>query len=225
MITRLQAAQTILPLTPQVAPAVTTATPKPPKIALQVGDQLTMSATSTRTPLQKHVDFFDRDGNRSITVGETFEGLRALGMGRVTAALGSVFINAGLGMKTGSSWTSPLTVNTNNIAAGKHDSDTDIYDTHGQLNPAKFEAMFTQFDLDNDQELSQAEFTTMRTHNKETTAGGIAAKAEFDLLVKLAGTEKEVAGKTTKTMTKEQLKDFYNGNLFYHLAGEAIPQQ
>ncbi|MEZ0374772.1 MAG: caleosin family protein [Candidatus Sericytochromatia bacterium] len=215
------------PLGPYFQPAPSTqaglAAGAAPEAAKAPQDTASLSSTSSRTPLQRHVDFFDRDGDHQIHVSETYAGLRALGAGLVTSGVGAVFINAGLGVKTGAPWYSPLVVSTDNIAAGKHDSDTDIYDAQGQFHQDKFDAMFAQFDCDQDGALSEAEFKTLRAHNKETTAGGIAAAAEFNLLVKLAGQKQESAGQSTKVITKAQLQDFYNGGLFYHLAGEKAP--
>ncbi|KAG9134496.1 hypothetical protein Leryth_026425 [Lithospermum erythrorhizon] len=52
------------------------------------------------TALQKHVSFFDRNKDGIIYVTETFEGLRALGMGVALASSASVFINTALSQKT-----------------------------------------------------------------------------------------------------------------------------
>lgn len=185
-------------------------------------DSVQMSTDKARTPLQRHVDFFDRNHDHTITLGETFSGLRALGMGHVGAAFGAAFINGGLGSKTGGSLLK-LTVKPDNIAAAKHDSDTDVYDEKGNFSPAKFDEMFAKWDQDKNGSLSGEEFTKMRTHNKESTAGAIGSKAEFGLLVSLAGTPTKVGGKEIKSISREQMQQFYNGSLFYHLAGEKVP--
>src|SRR5262249_4149924 len=125
--------------------------------------------------------------------------------------------------KTGAHWYNPLVVYPDHIAAAKHDSDTDVFDEKGNLNPAKFDEMFAKFDKDQDGVLSEAEFKTMRTHNKESTAGAIGSAAEFNLLLKIAGQKQESGGQSTKVITKAQLQEFYNGSLFYHLAGEKVP--
>ena len=56
------------------------------------------------------------------------------------------------------------------------------------------------------------------------TAGSIGAKAEFGLLVSLAGKPTKIDGKDTKAISKEHMQEFYNGKLFYDLAGEKAPE-
>lgn len=213
-----------LPAQPQpaaAAPAPAAAPPAPSAPAAPT-DDIKLSTGTGRTPLQRHVDFFDRNHDHTITLGETYSGLRALGMGAVGASFGAVFINGGLGSKTGGSL-AKLTVKPDNIAAAKHDSDSDVYDDKGEFNAAKFNEMFAKWDTDKDGALSGEEFTAMRTHNKESTAGAIGSKAEFGLLTSLAGTPVKVGGKEIKTISREQMVQFYNGSLFYHLAGEKVP--
>ncbi|PIQ25853.1 hypothetical protein COW36_22205 [bacterium (Candidatus Blackallbacteria) CG17_big_fil_post_rev_8_21_14_2_50_48_46] len=214
-------------LTPQVqvpaapAPAVVSPAVKaeaPPALAQ---DSVNVSNTS-RTPLQRHVDFFDRNHDRTITLSETYSGLRALGVGRVTSALGAAFINGGLGFRTGETALS-LKVNTDKIAAAKHDSDSDVYDQKGEFNAAKFDELFAKYDLNQDGALSREEFQNFRARNKESTAGGIASKGEFDLLVKIAAEPQKVNGKETHVISKERMQSFYDGRLFYDLAGEKAP--
>ena len=112
----------------------------------RVGDARSNTATPKLSALQKHVMFFDQDGDGKITVGETFDGLRELGFGYTRSSAFAFAINAGLGVATGAPWYSPLTVDIENIAKGKHDSDTDIYDVDGRFNPVKFEQLFALYD-------------------------------------------------------------------------------
>ena len=61
-------------------------------------------ASNKLTALQKHVMFFDQDGDGKITVGETFDGLRELGFGYTRSSAFAFAINAGLGVATGAPW-------------------------------------------------------------------------------------------------------------------------
>ena len=176
-----------------------------------------------RTALQKHVGFFDRNSNGQITLGETYDGLRALGFGRIRSSAFAFAINAGLGRATGASWWSPLTVNVDKIELGKHDSDTDVYDTNGRFNQEKFEAVFTKFDNNQDGALSEDEFVTFFARNRESTVGSFASKAEFGLLMEIAGEEAIVDGRRVNTLSQERLAEFYDGSLFYKVAGEPLP--
>jgi len=169
-----------------------------------------------RTPLQRHVDFFDRNGDGSTTVSETYQGLRALGVGRALSGAAALGINLGLARKTGAAWYS-LTINNNLIHQAKHDSDTDVYDEQGQLSPQKFEEMFKKHDKDQDQALSKAEIDAMIESNKESRIGRIASSGEFGLLLRLAG---EANPQGEKVLTRARLESFYDGSLFYQLANE-----
>lgn len=196
----------------------------------EVGNSLLLSDTfkteskEARTPLQKHVAFFDQDNDGIVHVSETFKGLRDLGLSKSLSAFGAVFINGGLGSKTGEKF-SNFTVNISKIAQAKHDSDTDVFDEKGNFSSTKFEELFDKYDLDKDGALSKEEFLNFRNRNKETTSGGIASKGEFDLLIKVAGTDAKVDNKATKTISKERMLEFYNGNLFYKLAGKEVPSE
>lgn len=176
----------------------------------------TAPARPERTPLQKHVDFFDRDGDHFTTVGETYEGLRALGLGRIASGAAALVINGALSRQTGAPWYS-LTLHNDNIAGAKHDSNSKIYGPNGEFVPAKFEEMWAKNDTNGDKALDSAEIDAMIDRNKESTAGRLASKAEFGLLNFLAGQPGPDGG---KVLTKERMQSFYDGNLFYQVAEE-----
>ena len=100
-------------------------------------------------------------------------------------------------------------------------NDTDVFDEKGNFSAPKFEELFKKYDLDSDGALSKEEFLNFRNRNKESTAGAIGSKGEFDLLVKVAGESKN----ETKVISKERMLDFYNGSLFYKLAGKEVPSE
>lgn len=176
--------------------------------------------TKERTPLQKHVDFFDRNCDGKTTLGETYDGLRSLGLGRVLSGLGATFINAGLARKTGAEWYS-LTIQNDNIAAAKHDSDTDVYDDKGNFVQEKFDQLWATRDTDKNNELTKTEIDAMLEANKESKVGQIASKAEFGLLLRVAGQE-NAAGE--KVLTRERLEQLYDGSLFYRIAADKSAQ-
>jgi peroxygenase len=187
------------------------------------------ASTSGRTALQDHVDFFDRNNDRLITVGETAEGLRALGIGWTRSYALAYPINAGLGRATGASWYSPLTVHSNNIHLGKHRSDTDVYDQNGHFVRANFEKIFRLYDKDSDNALSEDEFGSFFAGYKTDTVGSVASRAEFGLLLEIAGQDKQVSrswwwsSNTERVITRDALQRFYDGTLFYTIAGEPVP--
>lgn len=189
------------------------------KVNLQASSQAAPQE-QTRTPLQKHVDFFDRNSDGLTTVPETYAGLRALGMGVAPAAGASVVINAGLAHKTGAPWYS-LTVHNDQIAASKHDSDTDVYDAQGNFDAGKFEQMWEKNDSNHDGWLSGTEIQGMLDRNAETKAGKVAASAEFKLLNQLAG---QPGPDGTRSLSRERMEKLYDGTLFYQIANERASQ-
>lgn len=179
------------------------------------------NSDNERTALQKHVDFFDRDGDTQITVPETYQGLRALGLDATRSLPAAVVINLGLGKKTEGS---TFVVNSNSIHLGKHPSDTDIYDDNGKFSQAKFDELYEKYDTNQDGNMSKEEFVEFRARNKEDGASAIASKLEFDLLVELGGTHTTVDGEATQVFSKERLKEFYDGSLFPSIEAERTNQ-
>ena len=54
-------------------------------------------------------------------------------------------------------------------------------------------------------------------------AGAVASKGEFTLLMGLAGESHQIDGHTEKVLTRDTMQSFYDGTLFYKLAGEKPP--
>lgn len=164
------------------------------------------------TPLQKHVSFFDYDGDGYITVLEDYRGLRALGIDPVSASAFAFAINAGLGTQT--SGYPSLTINLFEIADGEHGSDTGIYDEEGNLDPVAFDALFDTWDLDGSDGLSPVELTARAVDDAELgdLFGVTASAAEFGLLYAIAAEDGE--------LSRDRMQAFYDGTLFYDLAEE-----
>lgn len=174
---------------------------------------------SKYTTLQRHVDFFDRNSDGKITLGETRQGLEALGLGGAAALGGALFINGGLASST--QHKPSMTIDVANIKAAKHDSDSGVIDAQGNFVPEAFDKMFTQFDTNRSNTLDANELAAMGKAHAQSKRGTLASKAEFGLLLKLAADRTEtVNGKPVKAISRERLASFYRGDLFPQLAAE-----
>jgi peroxygenase len=172
-----------------------------------------------RTALQKHVDFFDTDHDGKITLSNTYRGLRRLGLGAVRSTAFAGVINAALGSLT--SGAPSLTVDAARIHAGKHRSDTGVYDKSGRFSLPRFRRIFTRYDADGDGALDGDELTRLFAENRTDLVGHLGSRAEFGLLLELAGEDRNGA----KVLTRERLGRFYNGSLFYQLAEEVAARR
>ncbi len=172
-----------------------------------------------RTALQKHVDFFDTNHDGKITLSDTYRGLRRLGLGAARSAAFAGVINAALGSST--SGAASLTVDAERIHAGKHQSDTGVYDRNGRLSPARFRQLFVQYDADGDGALDGGELARLFAGNRTDLVGHLGSKAEFGLLLDLAGEDSN----GRKVLTRDRLERFYDGSLFYELAEEVAARR
>ena len=167
--------------------------------------------TSKLTPLQKHVAFFDRNHNGTITVGETYAGCRALGMQRVPAAIVALLINGGMGWGTSQSLLPTLNVSVGRIHRGMHGSDSEVYDADGHFDAHKFNAFFDRYDVDHDGHWSWQEFWQRANAQRDLwdVFGRVASVAEFGLVFLIAGEDGKIS--------RETLRKVYDGSLFYEL--------
>jgi peroxygenase len=170
--------------------------------------------SSSRTALQKHVDFFDTDRDGKITPLETYQGLRRLGLGALRSAVFGGIINAALGSST--SRAPSLTIDANHIEAGMHGSDTGVFDERGFFVQESFDRLFARYDRDGDGALDQEELSRFFKGNRTDLLGHLGSMAEFELLLTLAGEDRE----GRKVLTRQRLGEFYDGSLFYQLADE-----
>jgi len=173
----------------------------------------------SRTALQKHVDFFDTNHDGKITLADTYDGLRRLGLGAARSAAFAGVIHAALGWPT--SGRPSLTVDTERIHAGKHPSDTGVYDRHGRFSATAFRRLFARYDADGDGALDGEELARLMADNRTDLVGHLGSQAEFRLLLDLAGEDRN----GRKVLTRARLERFYNGSLFYQLAEEVAARR
>jgi hypothetical protein len=175
------------------------------------------------TTLQRHVSFFDDDGDRGVGVAECTRGLKALGLPNGLAEVTALVIVAGLSMQTRGSLLA-MNVDVDKVHKGKHDGDTGILNKQGRFDARRFEKTFgacTAVDLNGDKAFTASELTRMISTNRESFAGYVAATAEWRLLLALAADTKAVeGGQTVPALSIARIKSFYDGTLFYKLVRE-----
>lgn len=93
------------------------------------------------TALERHVSYFDADGDGEITMAQTFRGLRALGVGVFIAAGLTLLINLFLGYLTHGKPSTKVSVR--DIARGKHPFDTGSFDVRGEFDHGTFAELFS----------------------------------------------------------------------------------
>lgn len=178
-----------------------------------------VSVPREMTTLQKHISYFDRNHDGQVTMGETYHGLRDMHLGVGKSMFSAFAINAALGPKTSTTWWQPTTINLNNIHLAKHGSDTGIIDSQGRFVQGKYDEMWQKWDPKGQGFITESNIIAMRAANKTDAPGGLGSKAEFDLLMDLAGQKKTVDGAEVRVLTRDTLASLYKGGLFYQLAG------
>mmetsp|Transcript_3594 Transcript_3594/g.8178 ORF Transcript_3594/g.8178 Transcript_3594/m.8178 type:complete len:230 (+) Transcript_3594:97-786(+) len=184
--------------------------------ASSAGDATDGRDTSERTALQRHVDFFDRNSDGFITVSETRQGLDAIGFPRSTSWLAANAIHIGL-PKThgGGTWWQRNTIDTAIIGEGVHGSDSGAYTADGGYLPDKYQAMFDNYDADNNDALDTSEFKSFHEGQYTDWGGSMASKAEWGALMMVAGERNDETG--LKQLTKSTIGSMFDGTLFYQL--------
>lgn len=179
-----------------------------PAIARAVAERMA-ALPADATPLQKHVLFFDRDDDGTISLSDTYRGSRALGYGRLLSGVLALSINAALGWVTHSPPRPSLRIDVARIHRGKHGSDTDIYDERGYFVPEEFEKTFARYDRDGDGALSLSELWRRARGDRDIydIVGQVASLAEFGLVYLIAAED----GK----LSRETMRGIYDGSLFY----------
>ena len=187
-----------------------------------------MSDTEPLTVLERHVSYFDPDGDGEITMAQTFRGLRKVGVGVVIAGLLTLLINLFLGYLTHGK--PSLSVSVRDIARGKHPYDTGTFNVRGELDEVNFEALFStptaSPPLDR---LTRDEIRTMIVKRGDPKKpfgelGSVLSNwfsgREIQLLLCVASdcTKVTPAGVEEPAISRRTLRRFYTGHLLFLLA-------
>jgi peroxygenase len=164
------------------------------------------------TALQRHVAYFDWNGDGLVTVVEDYQGLRGLGIDPVLSTSFATVINGVLGTPTRGF--PSLTIDLRNIAGGIHGSDSGIYDNEGRFVPEQFERLFLDWDRNGSGGLDPVELAgrAIRDADLFDVFGVAVSGAEFGLLFAVAAEDGE--------LSTARMRAFYDGTLFYTLSEE-----
>ncbi|KAJ3009372.1 hypothetical protein HKX48_008010 [Thoreauomyces humboldtii] len=171
------------------------------------------------TPLQQHVEFFDRNNDGVITLVETFKGFYALGFNVIFCLLAMAIIHGGFSYPSLDGWipNPTLPIYVKNIHRCLHGSDTGTYDTEGRYIPQRFEEVLSKYDVGNKGGLDFSDIMRMtrEIRNFMDFFGMFANKFEWGTLWLLCRNENGL-------ITKEQIRRCYDGTLFYHIEAERL---
>ena len=187
-----------------------------------------MSGTAQLTVLERHVSYFDTDGDGQITMAQTFRGLRGIGVGTVISLLLTLLINSFLGYLTHGK--PSLSISVRDIARGKHPYDTGSFNERGERDEQAFEALFSAptahapFDR-----LTQGEIRTMIVKRGDPKKpfgelGSVLSNwfsgREIQLLLCVASDCKKAlpSGELEPAISRRTLHRFYTGHLLFLLA-------
>jgi peroxygenase len=168
------------------------------------------------TALQRHVQYFDDNGDGLIVPAETIKGARALGVGAIQARLLAVGLHGALGPKSSGKMTTEIRIA--NIHRGVHPGSIN-FDQNGEFKPAQFQAMFADYDTDRSGALSRGEIAEMLKRRKKTAASYYLSKTAFSVLLAVAGDVREGQAKEP-ALSRSRLQAFYDGSLFPTIARE-----
>jgi len=165
--------------------------------------------------LQQHVAFFDKDQDGIIYPSDTYKGFRAIGFNVLFSLFMAVITNVAFSYYTLPGWIPSLKfpIYVDNIHRAKHGSDTEVYDTEGRFDPAKFDAIFSKYAIKHKDKLTFSEIQCMLTGNRNSNdlIGWVAAELEWVALYVIAKNKNGL-------VEKETIRRMFDGSLFEALA-------
>ncbi|KAJ9630174.1 hypothetical protein H2204_008679 [Knufia peltigerae] len=167
------------------------------------------------TDLEKHIMFWDRDGDGLINVSDVWHGFRDLGFS-IPYSIISLFIpllfsyatqpgHAGAAAKRDPRFR----VCVSNVHRTIHSSDSGVFDPRGQLDQDRFDSMFTKFDTENKGHLTTREYLRMWKSNCDPYDFGGWLYSFMELLTTWLLIQKR------GQIAKADLRGVYDGSLFY----------
>lgn len=167
--------------------------------------------------LQKHVLFWDRDGDNILFPQDVYTGFREIGFS-IPFSLASLLIPVFFSYPTSLAYSyipDPfLRIHLSSIHKAKHGSDTGIYDSKGNIRTQFFEDLFEEFDSSKTGSLGVKDLWRLLANNRVAAdpAGWSFAAMEW-------GTTWLLLQKDGRVW-KEDLRQCYDGSLFWRLKKE-----
>ncbi|KIW16513.1 hypothetical protein PV08_06568 [Exophiala spinifera] len=168
------------------------------------------------TDLERHVSFWDRDGDGVIHVSDVWNGFRELGFS-IPYSLISLFIPLLFSYATQSGHPKctrrdpRFRICVYNIHRTIHSSHSEVFDDRGRFNQVKFDAMFKQFDVGNKDYLSTCEFLRMWRSNCDPCDFGGWLYSFMELFTTWLLIQKN------GQIARAELRGVYDGSLFYSI--------
>jgi peroxygenase len=178
------------------------------------------------TALQRHAAFFDPAGTGVVTMGQTFAGMRRLGVHLVWRVLLTPIINGFLGYLTQGH--PSLVIRIDRIAKGKHPFDSGTFDTGGEVDPSAFDALFEKcgdsISADEMHAIISARGNRLPQMGKMAgVLGHFFSGREVAVFFCVASdTTKVVDGRVVDAVTRDTFRRFYEGTLFPDLARRRV---
>jgi len=176
------------------------------------------------TALQRHVAYFDPEGTGVITLRQTREGMRRLGVPLPLRVLLSLIINGMLGYVTQGH--PSMVIRIDRIAQGKHPFDSGTFGDDGNVDKTAMGALFAAAAQGGGISATEMRALILARGNRRPGMGRLAgvlgswfSGKEVKLLFCLAADGKKVVdGREVPIVTPRTLRRLYDGTLFYSLA-------
>lgn len=171
------------------------------------------AAANEMTALQRHVAFFDRDGDGRVTIGEVVDTLRLLGCSNAYAYINGI---GGMLARTTAPGLASHEVVVSNAHRGKYrdarlSGETRIFDEQGRFDTDRFDEVVACYGRPSVDGLSESDVAAMIEHiSLPGTVGRSSAQLAFRLLMTIAG-EPDPRGELV--ITRARLRAFYEGEL------------
>lgn len=186
-----------------------------------------MISSAHASPMEAHGAFFDTNFDRKVSVKETRDGLRDMGLGPISSGWLAPVINAGLGGATHPKPGATFMEKLKNFFT--IDLDTLVKSSRAEagpgFDPARKVARLMSFDAAGSGAVTKDELFRYVDTDIPDKGGQVRTKLGFSLLVNMAAdTRKTITengvSRSVPALSRERLTSFYDGTIFYKVAAD-----